>query len=193
MDKHCRPGNLDELAKLMESEQLNEADLQLIGSTIETLLQYFKSRAAAACGDNRVFDIRTGNAMNQSSAHDETQAEPVKEVGRNWTFEDMRLFEEQMKDFSGLSRAIMRVFTKFPMGIKISTAMLYEAVREMGIRRSKYNELLVNRDFTVATINRCGMKRFYGSEGPFILKRNKPLGDKRRDDLNPLSFWIEKV
>ena len=193
MDKNYRPGNLDELAKLMESEQLSEADLQLIGSTIETLLQYFKSRAAAACGDNRVFDIRTGNAMNQSAADDETQAAPAKEVGRKWTFEDVRLFEEQMKDFSGLSRAVMRVFTKFPMGTKISTAMLYEAVGEMGIRRPKWNNMLISRDFMVSTINRCGMKRFYGSEGPFILKRNKPLGDKRRDDLNPLSFWIEKV
>ncbi len=193
MDKTDKPAHLDELAKLIESDQVNAVDLQLIENTIETLLQYFKSRANAASGANQVIDIRTGKSLKQQAESTENTADKVEEMVREWTFDDVRLFKEQMKDCSETTHAVMAIFTQFPIGTKLNTATLYDAARKRGIRRPQDNHRLISRDFTVSTINKCGMRKLYGSEGPFILKRNKPLGDKRRDDLNPLLFWIEKV
>ena len=191
-----RPPYIEDLAKLVESEPLSKADLQLIESTIECLTHYFLSRTIEARGMNQVIDIQTGKVLSGDGKTAEQGADlqsGLNECFSAWTNEDVRIFDRQMQDFSGREKAVMRIFFRFSIGKKINTASLYEVVREKKDIIRPRSQMLITRDQMVSTINKCGMKKFFGTEGPFILKRNKPLGDKKRDDLNPLVFWIEKV
>jgi hypothetical protein len=163
-----------------------------VESTVESLLNYFKSRAMAAQETNQVIDIHTKEVLNGNGEKRERGTGGTVESFFGWTSLEKKAFEEMMAGFTELQKAVMRIFMGFSVGVRLNTAVLYAAVGKNKILKPR-GGMLITRDFMVSTINRCGMKKLYGSEGPFILKRNRPFGEKRRDDLNPLVFWIEKI